>query len=178
MAKRRFAAVQADSATCYRICRKSGCFQHWSEDGRSTCVKCRNESSLQEGESFPNITGCQNATSRASESHMNTSTTAPNMHSIGSPEVAVSLLLGTLFISLFLILSVASFFYLKRANRLPDLFYRQKKASILQPSETASMIPTPSSSVRKPRYVRRERSVVMSASAAQNPSKETRVSNV
>ncbi|XP_069466181.1 uncharacterized protein C1orf159 homolog isoform X2 [Ambystoma mexicanum] len=133
-----------------------GCFQHWSEDGRSTCVKCRNESSLQEGESFPNITGCQN----------------------GSPEVAVSLLLGTLFISLFLILSVASFFYLKRANRLPDLFYRQKKASILQPSETASMIPTPSSSVRKPRYVRRERSVVMSASAAQNPSKETRVSNV
>ncbi|XP_069466183.1 uncharacterized protein C1orf159 homolog isoform X4 [Ambystoma mexicanum] len=128
--------------------------------------------------SCPTSDQCSPATSRASESHMNTSTTAPNMHSIGSPEVAVSLLLGTLFISLFLILSVASFFYLKRANRLPDLFYRQKKASILQPSETASMIPTPSSSVRKPRYVRRERSVVMSASAAQNPSKETRVSNV
>ncbi|KAJ1145006.1 hypothetical protein NDU88_011298 [Pleurodeles waltl] len=154
-----------------------GCFRHWSEDGRSTCLKC-NDSSLQEGESFFNLTECRNASGRVSELHINTSTTAPGVHSIGSPEVAVSLLLGTLFISLFLILSVASFFYLKRANRLPDVFYRKNKASILQPSETASMIPTPSSSVRKPRYVRRERSLVMSASAAPNQSKETRVSNV
>ncbi|XP_078498493.1 uncharacterized protein C1orf159 homolog isoform X2 [Lissotriton helveticus] len=155
-----------------------GCFRHWSEDGHSTCVKCKNESSLQEGESLFNLTECRNASGRVLELHMNTSTTAPDLHSIGSPEVAVSLLLGTLFISLFLILSVASFFYLKRANRLPDVFYRKNKASILQPSETASMIPTPSSSVRKPRYVRRERSLVMSASAAPNQSKETRVSNV
>lgn len=73
----------------------------------------------------------------------------------GGPGVAASLLLGTLLISLFLILSVASFFYLKRSNRLPSIFYRRNKAFIFQPSETAVMIP--SSSVRKPRYVRRER---------------------
>ncbi|KAK3575356.1 hypothetical protein QTP86_025510 [Hemibagrus guttatus] len=53
------------------------------------------------------------------------------------PGVAASVLLGTLLISLFLILSVASFFYLKRSNRLPGVFHRRK--------------------VRKPRYVRRER---------------------
>ncbi|XP_032368916.1 uncharacterized protein C1orf159 homolog [Etheostoma spectabile] len=71
------------------------------------------------------------------------------------PGVAASLLLGTLLISLFLILSVASFFYLKRSNRLPGIFYRRNKAFIFQPSETAVMIP--SSTVRKQRYVRRER---------------------
>ncbi|KFO94566.1 Uncharacterized protein C1orf159, partial [Buceros rhinoceros silvestris] len=54
------------------------------------------------------------------------------------PEVAASLILGTFFISLFLILSVASFFYLKRANKLPNVFYRRNKASVLQPSETVS----------------------------------------
>lgn len=41
--------------------------------------------------------------------------------------MAASLLLGTLLISLFLILSVASFFYLKRSNRLPNVFYRRNK---------------------------------------------------
>ena len=45
----------------------------------------------------------------------------------GGPGVAASLLLGTLLISLFLILSVASFFYLKRSNRLPSIFYRRNK---------------------------------------------------
>ncbi|XP_055560091.1 uncharacterized protein C1orf159 homolog isoform X4 [Falco cherrug] len=54
----------------------------------------------------------------------------------------------------------------------------QNIASVLQPSETASMIPPPASSVRKPRYVRRERSLVTSASAAMISSSETRVSNV
>lgn len=44
----------------------------------------------------------------------------------GGPGVAASVLLGTLMISLFLILSVASFFYLKRSNRLPGVFYRRK----------------------------------------------------
>nr|XP_031362476.1 uncharacterized protein C1orf159 homolog [Lonchura striata domestica] len=87
----------------------------------------------------------------------------------GGPEVAASLILGTFLLSLVLILSVASFFYLKRANKLPKVFYRGNKASVLQPSETASMIPPPASSVRKPRYVRRERS--------QGPA-ESRVSNV
>ncbi|XP_037535774.1 uncharacterized protein C1orf159 homolog [Nematolebias whitei] len=74
---------------------------------------------------------------------------------LGGPGVAASLLLGTLLISLFLILTVASFFYLKRSDRLPGIFYRRNKAFIFQPSETVVMIP--SSSVRKPRYVRRER---------------------
>lgn len=45
----------------------------------------------------------------------------------GGPGVAVSVLLGTLLISLGLILSVASFFYLKRSNRLPGVFYRRNK---------------------------------------------------
>ncbi|KAG7277836.1 hypothetical protein CRUP_006736, partial [Coryphaenoides rupestris] len=83
----------------------------------------------------------------------------------GGPGVAASLLLGTLLISLFLILSVASFFYLKRSHRLPNIFYRRNKAlSIFQPSETAVMIP--SSSVRKQRYVRRERPSATSPSDA------------
>ncbi|RLV85334.1 hypothetical protein DV515_00016071 [Chloebia gouldiae] len=46
---------------------------------------------------------------------------------IWGPEVAASLILGTFFLSLFLILSVASFFYLKRANKLPKVFYRRNK---------------------------------------------------
>lgn len=45
----------------------------------------------------------------------------------GGPGVAASVLLGTLLISLGLILSVASFFYLKRSNRLPGVFYRRNK---------------------------------------------------
>ncbi|XP_068077832.1 uncharacterized protein C1orf159 homolog isoform X3 [Danio rerio] len=80
------------------------------------------------------------------------------------PGVAASVLLGTLLISLGLILSVASFFYLKRSNRLPGVFYRRNKAFIFQPSETAVMIPEASSSVRKPRYVRRERPSATSTS--------------
>ncbi|XDV35553.1 hypothetical protein PO909_005475 [Leuciscus waleckii] len=82
----------------------------------------------------------------------------------GGPGVAASVLLGTLLISLGLILSVASFFYLKRSNRLPGVFYRRNKAFIFQPSETAVMIPEATSSVRKPRYVRRERPSATSAS--------------
>ncbi|XP_067316193.1 uncharacterized protein C1orf159 homolog isoform X2 [Pseudorasbora parva] len=85
---------------------------------------------------------------------------------IGGPGVAASVLLGTLLISLGLILSVASFFYLKRSNRLPGVFYRRNKAFIFQPSETAVMIPEATSSVRKPRYVRRERPSATSASAS------------
>lgn len=44
--------------------------------------------------------------------------------------MAASLILGTFFISLFLILSVASFFYLKRANKLPNVFYRRNKGKM------------------------------------------------
>ncbi len=45
----------------------------------------------------------------------------------GGPGVAASVLLGTLLISLGLILSVASFFYLKRSSRLSGVFYRRNK---------------------------------------------------
>ncbi|KAF7711679.1 uncharacterized protein C1orf159 homolog [Silurus meridionalis] len=99
---------------------------------------------------------------------------------IGGPGVAASVLLGTLFISLFLILSVASFFYLKRSNHLPGVFYR-RKAFIFQPSETAVMMPATSSSVRKPRYVRRERpsaAAAVGSSATISVGHVTKVYNV
>ncbi|OXB61002.1 hypothetical protein ASZ78_001267 [Callipepla squamata] len=57
----------------------------------------------------------------------NSSCPVANQCSPGGPEVAASLILGTFFISLLLILSVASFFYLKRANKLPNVFYRRNK---------------------------------------------------
>lgn len=91
-------------------------------------------------------------------------TPLPTFPIIGGPGVAASVLLGTLLISLGLILSVASFFYLKRSNRLPGVFYKRNKAFIFQPSETAVMIPEATGSVRKPRYVRRERPSATSAS--------------
>nr|XP_033778068.1 uncharacterized protein C1orf159 homolog isoform X1 [Geotrypetes seraphini]XP_033778069.1 uncharacterized protein C1orf159 homolog isoform X1 [Geotrypetes seraphini] len=160
-----------------------GCYRHWTEDGGSTCLKCRKENSL-EPNGFHNLTDCRNSLSalfftvsfHGLDLKMNVSTVHPYLRNMGGPEIAASLLLGTFFISLLLIFSVAFFFYLKRSNILPDLFYRRNKASILQPSETASMIPTPASSVRKPRYVRRERSLV--TSAVVNSDAETRVSNV
>ncbi|XP_038232343.1 uncharacterized protein C1orf159 isoform X2 [Dermochelys coriacea] len=153
-----------------------GCYREWNEDGSSSCIKCNNETTPVV--STYNLTDCRNTGTRGMNFQMNISTVTPFLQNIGGPEVAASLILGTFFISLFLILSVASFFYLKRANKLPNMFYRRNKASVLQPSETASMIPLPTSSVRKPRYVRRERSLVMSSSAAMIPSAETRVSNV
>ncbi|XP_054078600.1 uncharacterized protein C1orf159 homolog [Rissa tridactyla] len=153
-----------------------GCYRRWNEDGSSSCIKCKNETLPVS--SIYNLTECRNTGIRGMNFQMNISTVTPFIHNIGGPEVAASLILGTFFISLFLILSVASFFYLKRANKLPNVFYRRNKASVLQPSETASMIPPPASSVRKPRYVRRERSLVTSASAAMISSSETRVSNV
>uniref|UniRef100_A0A8C9G5N9 Uncharacterized protein n=1 Tax=Pavo cristatus TaxID=9049 RepID=A0A8C9G5N9_PAVCR len=155
----------------------AGCYRRWNEDGSSSCIKCKNETLPVA--SVYNLTDCRNTGIRGMNFQMNISTVTPFIQNIGGPEVAASLILGTFFISLFLILSVASFFYLKRANKLPSVFYRRNKASVLQPSETASMIPPPATtSVRKPRYVRRERSLVTSASAAMISSSETRVSNV
>ncbi|XP_035487767.1 uncharacterized protein C1orf159 homolog isoform X3 [Scophthalmus maximus] len=107
---------------------------------------------LRVNNSCSNDTHCEPDYTVERKNHTTVTTVTPK---IGGPGVAASLLLGTLLISLFLILSVASFFYLKRSNRLPGIFYRRNKAFIFQPSETAVMIP--SSSVRKPRYVRRER---------------------
>ncbi|XP_068068887.1 uncharacterized protein C1orf159 homolog [Anomalospiza imberbis] len=137
---------------------QSGCYRRWNEDGSSSCVRCRNES-LARG---------------PSECRSREFLTFFDHFFPGGPEVAASLILGTFFLSLFLILSVASFFYLKRANKLPKIFYRRNKASVLQPSEAASMIPPPASSVRKPRYVRRERSL---GPAGPGPA-DSRVSNV
>ncbi|KAL9825599.1 uncharacterized protein C1orf159 homolog isoform 1-T4 [Geothlypis trichas] len=144
-----------------------GCYRRWSEDGSSSCVRCRNGSLG--SPTGHNLSECRGSGSRAMNSQVNVS--SPFIQNFGGPEVAVSLILGTFFLSLFLILSVASFFYLKRANKLPKIFYRRNKASVLQPSETASMISPPASSVRKPRYVRRER-------APAPPGADSRVSNV
>uniref|UniRef100_A0A8C0JEF4 Chromosome 1 open reading frame 159 n=1 Tax=Chelonoidis abingdonii TaxID=106734 RepID=A0A8C0JEF4_CHEAB len=154
-----------------------GCYREWNEDGSSSCIKCKNET-ISVASTY-NLTDCRNTGTRGMNFQMNISTTISSDFT-GGPEVAASLILGTFFISLFLILSVASFFYLKRANKLPNVFYRRNKASVLQPSETviANCVSVPTLSVRKPRYVRRERSLVMSASAAMIPSAETRVSNV
>uniref|UniRef100_A0A8C5IP15 Uncharacterized protein n=1 Tax=Junco hyemalis TaxID=40217 RepID=A0A8C5IP15_JUNHY len=145
-----------------------GCYRRWNEDGSSSCIKCRNETLP--SPSGHNLSECRSSGSRGMNSHVNMS--SPFIQNFGGPEVAASLILGTFFLSLFLILSVASFFYLKRANKLPKIFYRRNKASVLQPSETASMISPPASSVRKPRYVRRERAAVPPGAA------DSRVSNV
>ncbi|XP_018081455.1 uncharacterized protein c1orf159.L isoform X2 [Xenopus laevis] len=118
---------------------------------------------------------CSPVSSSTLDVNLNASITPSVSHNLGSPGIAASLLLGILFISLFLILSVASFFYLKRSQKLPEIFYRRNKASIFQPSEMASMIPNPNSSVRKPRYVRRERT---RTTAVPESSVDTRVSNV
>lgn len=60
----------------------------------------------------------------------------------GGPGVAASVLVGTLLISLLLILSVASFFYLKRSNRLPGVFYRRKgNETHIKPSDEIRQTP-------------------------------------
>uniref|UniRef100_A0A8C2TG86 Chromosome 1 open reading frame 159 n=1 Tax=Coturnix japonica TaxID=93934 RepID=A0A8C2TG86_COTJA len=197
-----------------------GCYRRWNEDGSSSCIKCKNETLPVA--SVYNLTDCRNSESfiiLGMNFQMNISTVTPFIQNIGGPEVAASLILGTFFISLFLILSVASFFYLKRANKLPNVFYRRNKGKILlsnclktrlkrfvpprqgkittspccvlsasfffaaeqrmhASAAGANDVSLPTVSVRKPRYVRRERSLVTSASAAMISSSETRVSNV
>ncbi|XP_059722626.1 uncharacterized protein C1orf159 homolog isoform X3 [Haemorhous mexicanus] len=123
-----------------------GCYRRWNEDGSSSCVRCRNQSLA--SPSGHNLSECRSSGSRGMNPPVNVSSTF--IQNFGGPEVAASLILGTFLLSLLLILSVASFFYLKRANKLPKIFYRRNKASVLQPSETASMIPPPAPSVRKP----------------------------
>lgn len=125
-----------------------GCFLRILENSNTVCIFCDSAAV-----DLENITACTYNYTIERKNHTTFTTVVPK---IGGPGVAASLLLGTLLISLFLILSVASFFYLKRSNRLPSIFYRRNKAFIFQPSETAVMIPS-SSSGRKTRYVRRER---------------------
>ncbi|XP_025929927.1 uncharacterized protein C1orf159 homolog isoform X2 [Apteryx rowi] len=102
-----------------------GCYRRWNEDGSSSCIKCKNET-LPVAPVY-NLTDCRNTGIRGMNFQMNISTVTPFVQNIGGPEVAASLIVGTFFISLFLILSVASFFYLKRANKLPNVFYRRNK---------------------------------------------------
>ncbi|XP_058516735.1 uncharacterized protein C1orf159 homolog isoform X3 [Ochotona princeps] len=90
----------------------------------------------------------------------------------GGPPVVAALFLGTFLISSGLILSVAGFFYLKRSSKFPRIFLRRERAPALQPGEAAAMIPAPQSSVRKPRYIRRERPPERTFSM------EARISNV
>ncbi|XP_073441427.1 uncharacterized protein C1orf159 homolog isoform X2 [Dendrobates tinctorius] len=165
--------VLNDSCPVNQRCRP-GCYRVWTNNGSVSCIQCTNESGW---EASLNWTACR-VTTQVSEIHMNISTTPSVPHHLSSPGVAASLLLGTLFISLFLVLAVASFFYLKRSRMLPEVFYRRNKASILQPSEMA-LIPEPHPSGRKPRYVRRERThKASSAPVILDSSANTQVSHV
>ncbi|XP_045714468.1 uncharacterized protein C1orf159 homolog isoform X7 [Phyllostomus hastatus] len=82
-----------------------GCFRRRNEDGSASCVRCHG--------------GPHNGSECRSR----------------GPQVAASLFLGTFFLSSSLILSVAGFFYLKRASKLPRLCYGRNKAPALQPGE-------------------------------------------
>ncbi|KAI3370048.1 hypothetical protein L3Q82_024836 [Scortum barcoo] len=152
-----------------RLSNSSGCFLRVLENSNTVCIFCDSAAV-----DLENITVCTYNYTMERKNHTTVTTVIPkivtiDMHDVcnshvssrqpflacllaclraGGPGVAASLLLGTLLISLFLILSVASFFYLKRSNRLPSIFYRRNKAFIFQPSETAVMIPSSSAQNR------------------------------
>ncbi|KAM9685660.1 uncharacterized protein C1orf159 homolog [Trichechus inunguis] len=152
-----------------------GCYRHRAENGSISCLQCHNTT-------FPatttNSSRCRSPSGRGGPFPMNRSTGTPGLPGSGGPWVVASLFLGTLFISSSLILTVAVFFYLKRASKLPDICYGRNKVPALQPSEAAAMIPPPQSSVRKPRYVRHERPPDRPAGTSAIPSVEARVSSV
>ncbi|XP_020729334.1 uncharacterized protein C1orf159 homolog isoform X2 [Odocoileus virginianus] len=147
-----------------------GCYGHPAEDGSVSCIQCRNGTH--------NSSECRGLAGRGAQFPVNKSTGMPGRQSVGGPQVAASLFLGTFLISSGLILSVAAFFYLKRASKLPKVFYGRNRAPALQPGEAAVMIPPPQSSVRKPRYVRRERPLDRDVGPTTVSSVEARVSNV
>ncbi|XP_036918159.1 uncharacterized protein C1orf159 homolog isoform X3 [Sturnira hondurensis] len=126
----------------------------------------------------PGTSLCGPAAGQGTQPPVNRNTGTPGQPSLGGPQVAASLFLGTFFLSSSLILSVAGFFYLKRASKLPRLCYGRNKAPALQPGEAAAVIPPPQSSVRKPRYVRRERPSDRGTGLAAVSLVEARVSNV
>uniref|UniRef100_A0A3P9MYI8 Si:ch211-157b11.12 n=1 Tax=Poecilia reticulata TaxID=8081 RepID=A0A3P9MYI8_POERE len=142
-----------------------GCFYRLLENSNVVCIFCDAAAV-----DLENVTVCTYNYTLERKNHTTVTTVIPK---IGGPGVAASVLLGTLLISMFLILTVASFFYLKRSNRLPGFFYRRNKAFIFQPSETAVMIP----SGRKERYVRRERPSTRNVTTIPT-SAATRVHNV
>ncbi|XP_013359757.1 PREDICTED: uncharacterized protein C1orf159 homolog isoform X5 [Chinchilla lanigera] len=112
-----------------------GCYRHGNADGSISCVQCQNGT-------FPvyNASECRSLTGWGAQFPMNRSTGTPGWPHFGAPRVVVSLFLGTFFISMGLILSVAGFFYLKRASKLPRIFYRSDKAPALQPSEACGSL--------------------------------------
>ncbi|XP_042199626.1 uncharacterized protein C1orf159 homolog isoform X2 [Callorhinchus milii] len=140
----------------------SDCYRHWFKNGSSTCIKCKNGTLA---ELSVNQTECINSSVSDEEKAENPSTVVPTVNTIGRSAIVALLCLGTLFISLFLILSVAVFFYTKRSNILPHMFHQRNKASILQPSEMAEMIRSPPSSVRKARYSRRDQLTAASSAS-------------
>ncbi|XP_061907779.1 uncharacterized protein C1orf159 homolog isoform X1 [Entelurus aequoreus] len=124
---------QRTNSSCLNDTRcEPGCFFRVLESSSIICIQC--DSATVDAD---NVTTCTYNYTMDRKNHTTVTTVMPK---IGGPGVAASLLLGTLLISLFLILSVASFFYLKRSHRLPSIFYRRNKAFIFQPSETAVMI--------------------------------------
>ncbi|XP_054439579.1 uncharacterized protein C1orf159 homolog isoform X1 [Pteronotus mesoamericanus] len=147
-----------------------GCFRRWNEDGSASCVRCRNGTH--------NSSECRGSAGQGTQPPVNRDPGTPGQPRLGGPRVAASLFLGTFFLSSSLILAVAGFFYLKRASKLPRLCYGRNRAPALQPGEAAAMIPPPQSSVRKPRYVRRERPSDRGTGPAAVSSVEARVSNV
>ncbi|KAB0376635.1 hypothetical protein FD755_011079, partial [Muntiacus reevesi] len=115
-----------------------GCYGRPAEDGSVSCIQCRNGTH--------NSSECRGLAGRGAQFPVNKSTGMPGRQSVGGPQVAASLFLGTFLISSGLILSVAAFFYLKRASKLPKVFYGRNRAPALQPGEAAVMIPPPQSS--------------------------------
>nr|XP_045374600.1 uncharacterized protein C1orf159 homolog isoform X3 [Camelus bactrianus] len=110
-----------------------GCYGRWSEDGTVSCVRCRNGTH--------NSSQSRSLTGRGAQSPVNRSAGMPGRPNFalallaGGPQVAASLFLGTFLVSSGLILSVAMFFYLRRASKLPAVFYGRNKAPALQPGE-------------------------------------------
>ncbi|XP_059547604.1 uncharacterized protein C1orf159 homolog isoform X4 [Myotis daubentonii] len=147
-----------------------GCFRRWNADGSASCVRCRNGTH--------SSSECRGLAGQGTPSPENRSTGTPGRPSPGGPRVAASLFLGTFLVSSGLILAVAGLFYLKRSSKLPRLCYGRNRAPALQPSEAAAMISPPQSSVRKPRYVRRERPSDRDAGPPAASLVEARVSNV
>ncbi|XP_060252136.1 uncharacterized protein C1orf159 homolog isoform X3 [Ovis aries] len=115
-----------------------GCYGRPAEDGSVSCIQCRNGTH--------NSSECRGLAGRGAQFPVNKSTGMPGRQNVGGPQVAASLFLGTFLISSGLILSVAAFFYLKRASKLPKVFYGRNRAPALQPGEAAVMIPPPQSS--------------------------------
>ncbi|KAL4658509.1 hypothetical protein GN956_G2108 [Arapaima gigas] len=112
--------VLTGNGTCLRSTHCGpGCYLRMLDNDTAVCELCDSRSPQQD-----NFTSCNYTSPPVNENLTTVATVSPQ---IGGPGVAASLLLGTLLISLLLILSVASFFYLKRSNRLPGLFYRRKK---------------------------------------------------